>query len=183
MNQKGFAKIILIVIILVILGVAGYFVFTKQNPQQSSTTKETLLNYYSKELGISFKYSSDLKVYQQDEKNILIKTPYTNPEHSLVVIQMGISKASNPQLATKESIDSLLKSLGQTTIEQGYKGNYQILKVSTTSQYYFLGSKGTFIIGDSLETIPWKEDIFQKEGVYQVYRLKFDAIRDSINFD
>ena len=179
MNQKGFAKVTLIVIILVILGIAGYFVFTKQNSQQSSTTKETLSSYHSKELGLSFTHSSDLKVYQQDENNLLIKADYKNPEHSLVSIEMGIRRI-NAQRETDDQINFRLQ--GKKILKEETRNGYRILQFEGGSQYYILSDKGTFYIGDTLDTFSWK-DIFQKEDLYQPYRLKFDTIRNSIIFD
>ncbi len=179
MNQKGFAKIILVIVVIIALGIVGYFAFIKQHSQQPIIQNENLSTYNSKELGVSFKYPSDLKVYQQDENNVLIKADYKNLEHSLVSIHMGVSKSNSSQLATKESIDSVLKLLGQKTVDLGAKGNYRILKVEGGPQYYFLSSKGTFIVSDKMDSFSWK-DIFQKEGIYQTYRSKFDAIRDFI---
>mgnify|MGYP001596120407 CR=1 FL=1 len=178
MNQKGFSNIALVVVILFIIAVGGYFVFMKQNPQ-SSTTSETLSNYHSKELGLSFKYSSDLKVYQQNEDNVLIKADYKNPEHSGIEISMGI-KRINPQRETKEQINFRLQ--GKKIIKQETKDNYEILEWEGGSQYYLLSDKGTFYVGDTVDTFGWR-DIFQKEGLYQNYRLKFDTIRNSISFD
>ena len=179
MNQKGFAKVTLVVIIMVILGVAGYFVFTTQNSQQSSTTKEALSSYHSKELELSFKHSSDLKVYQQDENNVLIKADYKNPEHSLVSIEMGIRRI-NAQRETDDQINFRLQ--GKKILKEETRNGYRILQFEGGSQYYILSDKGTFYIGDTLDTFSWK-DIFQKEDLYQPYRLKFDTIRNSIIFD
>ena len=178
MNQKGFAKIVLVLIVLVILGIAGYFVFIKQS-SQTPTTEETLSNYHSKESGISFKYPSDLKVYQQDENNVLIKADYKNPEHSLVSIEMGIRRI-NTQRETDDQINFRLQ--GKKIIREETRNGYRILQFEGGSQYYILSDKGTFYVGDTLDTFSWK-DIFQKEGLYQTYRLKFNAIRNSIIFD
>ena len=177
-NQKGFSNIALVVVIVVIIAIGGYFVFMKQSPQLS-TTSETLSNYHSKELGLSFKYSSDLKVYQQDEDNILIKADYKNLEHSLVSIEMGI-KRINPQRETDDQINFRLQ--GKKIIKEETRNGYRILQFEAGSQYYILSDKGTFYVGDTLDTFSWK-DIFQKEGLYQPYRLKFDTIRNSIIFD
>ncbi len=34
MNQKGFASIVLIILIVALVGIGGYFAFTKLNPRQ-----------------------------------------------------------------------------------------------------------------------------------------------------
>ena len=179
MNQKGFANIILVVVIVILVGAIGYFAFTKKQSQPASTTKENSATYHSKELGVSFKYSSDLKVYQQDENNILIKADYKNPEHSLVEISMGIRRI-NPQRETQEQINFRLQ--GKKIIAQETIGNYERLQWESGSKYYILSDKGTFYVGDTVDTIPWK-DMLQKEGVYQTYRSKFDSIRNSIKID
>lgn len=180
MNQKGFANIIWVLIIVVLVGIVGYFVFSRQ----SSTSKETLTTYQNKELGISFKYPSDLKVYQQDENSILIKSDYKNPEHSAIEISINIKRTSF-QRETKEQIEAKFKGLPEEAIapyaiiKQETKGNYELLQMKAGSQYYILSDKGTFYVGDTVDTFGWKE-IFTKEGIYQTYRSKFDAIKDSI---
>jgi len=182
MNQKGFANIIWVLIIVVLAGIVGYFVFTKQ---QSS--KGALATYQNKELGISFKHPSDLKVYQQDENSILIKSDYKNPEHSAIEISMNIKRTSF-QRETKEQIEAKFKGLPEEAIapyaiiKQETKGNYELLQMKAGSQYYILSDKGTFYVGDTVDTFGWKE-IFTKEGIYQTYRSKFDAIRNSIKID
>lgn len=137
--------------------------------------------YISDELGVSFIYPPDLKVYQQDEDNILIKAEYKNPQLPLAEVTMLIRRADGPNLATKESIDEVLEVLGQRTVDLGTRKNYRILKVEGRSQYYFLSDGGNLLIDDDMDA--YYKDQFIKEGIYQKYRGRFDTIRDSITID
>ncbi len=150
------------------------------NVAPTSTPNQTnWATYTSNELGLSFKYPTDLKVYQQDESNILIKAPYANSEHSLVEITMSIKKI-NPKPETDNEINFRLQ--GKKILSTETHNGYKILRFEGGSQCYIINNQGTFYVGDSLDTIPWK-DIFQKEGVYQTYRSEFDAVRNSIVFN
>lgn len=137
--------------------------------------------YTSDELGVSFIYPSDLKVYQQDQDNILLTAEYNNPELPFATVTMLIRRVDGPNLATKESIDSVLEVLGQKTVDLGMKNNYRILKVEGRSQYYFLTDAGNLLIDDAMDAL--YKDQFIKEGIYEEYRTKFDAVRDSIIID
>lgn len=173
MYQKGFAKIILILMIVAVLGIIGYLVFTKQNSQQSST-------YQSIELGLSFKYPSNFKVYQQDENNLRVESDYKNTERPQDSIGMNIIKI-NPQRETDDRINFRLQ--GKKIIREETRNGYRILQFESGFEngleYYILSDKGTFYIGDSLEVI--KSSITEQQ--YTDYRTKFDAVIDSIRVE
>lgn len=80
MNQKGFSNIVLVVIIIVLVGVAGYFTFVKKlGPlAQQPAPKDEIIGwetYNNNSLGFSIKYPSDAKpsieLNDQDKLNRL----------------------------------------------------------------------------------------------------------------
>ena len=79
-NQKGFANIVLIVVIVAIIAVGGYFVFVKksepitqqptptttQNPTPTATPKNETANwevYRNEKYGIEFKHPTGWYIY------------------------------------------------------------------------------------------------------------------------
>ncbi len=215
-----------IVICIIIVGIVCgliYFVLAKRSgialpsvPTHEQTNKNQigdsskLVTYHSQELGISFQYPTDFKVYQQDENSILIKTTYSKPGNvnpqisNLSIVSVSIKKVYSPE--TKDQFKSRLlanyreyapESVPQV-IDLGTKNNYQILHVreKQQTQEYFLSDKGTFFIDDSIsgyldeldfleargisKTTYEKEEVLQ---VYQEYRKKINLIKDSIVFD
>ncbi|MBL7054467.1 hypothetical protein ISS05_01785 [Candidatus Woesearchaeota archaeon] len=65
--------------------------------------KKTGLTYENQELGISFQYPSDFKVYQQDEDTLKIDSPYKDPVAILLSISMTVKRIS----LARDSLDQI----------------------------------------------------------------------------
>src|SRR3989344_5398734 len=89
MNQKGFANIILVVVIVILVGAVGYFAFVKKSepvaqqptptPIQTKTSTPTPTTkdetsswktYTNSSVGFSFKYPADWKVSDDGKGDI-----------------------------------------------------------------------------------------------------------------
>ncbi len=151
---------------------------------QNQAVPANWATYTSSDLGLSFKYPTDLKVYQQDANDILIQANYQNSQHPLATIEMSIKKTNSPQLLTEVGISGVNPS-GTTTTVIGTQSNYQALKVTNQyhSRYYFLDGKVTFIVDDNLDEDVSLQTFTQQSDIYQTYTAEFDTIRSSIIFN
>ena len=86
--------------------------------------------YENKDLGITFEYPSNFKVYQADKDTLRIDSGYKNTEHSAVEAVMGIRRINtnretseqiqsriNPDLS---SLSDVIKSLESSTTKEAY---------------------------------------------------------------
>src|SRR3989344_6848742 len=70
-NQKGFTNIILVIVVIVLIGIAGYFIFVKKSEpiaQQPTPIDETASwkTYTNSEQGFEFKYPAICKTSSND---------------------------------------------------------------------------------------------------------------------
>ncbi|MBI1935602.1 hypothetical protein HYS31_04115 [Candidatus Woesearchaeota archaeon] len=139
--------------------------------------------YENKDLGIAFEYPQNFKIYQSDKNTISIDSGYEDTEHPLLQISIGIKKFS-PNKESLEKIKSMTQPFADwTKSELTYniqnKGNYDIVIVESSFgylPYYILSDRGSFVV-DHPGPI-WKEQL--TESLYSDYKMKFDAIIESI---
>ena len=85
--------------------------------------------YENKDLGISFRYPSNFKVYQGDKDNLRIDSGYKNSQHSAVEAVMSIRRIDAKRESIQEieakinpdisSLSSVIKSLEQSLSPEG----------------------------------------------------------------
>ena len=99
----------------------------------SCKTQETktsgMLEYKNSDLGISFKYPSNFKVYQGDKDTLRIDSGYKNTQHSAVEAVMGIRRIDTRRESLQEiesrinpdlsSLSDVIKSLEQSISTEG----------------------------------------------------------------
>ncbi len=175
-------KTAIAIILVLLIGVVILYGCTKDNSKSEEvevqkTTSQIIdfETYENNDIGISFDYPSNFKVYQQDEDSLRVESDYKNPESSLMSVGMNI-KRINIQRETQEQIESRLSPSGKSILSREIKENFELLKISDNG-YYILSDKGTFYIGDSTNVY---KSTLEQEGLYQDYKNKFNEIRNSI---
>ena len=89
-----------------------------------------MLDYKNIDIGISFTYPSNFKVYQSEQNIIRIDTGYKNQQHSAVEAVMGIRRINtiretSEQIQSKinpdiSSLSDVIKSLESSTTKEAY---------------------------------------------------------------
>ena len=152
-------KIIIILIVLLVAGL-GYFYLNKN--QQLKPAQKGWETYTNKELGISFNYPPNFKVYQSDEKTLRITMDYKNLQHSGIEVTMRIIKLTSSQESV-EQVEERFKvniypgipeNVKQQLINQKHtiqnKEGYDLIREENNPVdplYFIRSSKGTFRIG------------------------------------
>ena len=172
----------LTIVILAVIFLSGC------KPQETKTSG--LLEYKNTDLGISFKYTSDFKVYNPNEDKLRIESDYKKPDSNLLYIgdkpiamAMNINRI-NTKPQTSDDTDYAIR-IGKLQIMSRYKiDDYELIKLEKIEGedkgsiiYHIISDKGTFAIYDSMF---WYKTNLQKDGLYQDYRAKFDEILKSI---
>jgi len=180
MNQRGFAKIVLIVVIVILAGVGTYFALVKKaEPVKPILSQNKFLTYSNEELHIAFQYPDNFKVYNANKDELRVESDYKKEGALGASIGMNITRINT----APESITDLDKRLELKYSSQGRQiqkevenhGNYQIVKYSG-GEIYLVSQKDTFYIGNSLNL--YKASLSQEQ--FTDYRKKFDAIMGSI---
>src|SRR3989338_9531065 len=105
MNQKGFVNIALIILVVIIAEMAGYFALHKtpstpasqgvdqiQNPTQTKVTKSEIKNwktYRNEELNFEVRYPDEYKISVQNGKDLGINYSSKNAKDYRVKIEKG----------------------------------------------------------------------------------------------
>ncbi|MBI2655326.1 hypothetical protein HYX06_02785 [Candidatus Woesearchaeota archaeon] len=82
-------------------------------------------SYENKDLGISFQYPVNFKVYQSDKSSLTIDSSYEDAEHPLASIQIGIKKYSQDRVSLQE-IESI--------VNPDFSGFIKILEAAITEE-------------------------------------------------
>ena len=157
-QQKGFANIVLIILVVVVLaGVAGYFALVKQSPevaQQTNTPTPTTPNetanwktYRNDKYGFEFKYPADVQIKEQKSEphwyqyNALeVALQKAGQDSSLPFIALGIADNASiaahkaPQCGEGEFCPFVPFELAKLACEQDYKTKSHGTYDGTTSE-------------------------------------------------
>ena len=101
------------------------FISACQTQEPAKGENNDLLSYENKDLGISFQYPINFKIYQSDKNTIVIDSGYEDPEHPLASIQIGIRLNSLNRLNIQE-IESI--------VNPDFSGFIKILEASVTEE-------------------------------------------------
>ncbi|MDA2937716.1 hypothetical protein MYX75_05570 [Acidobacteria bacterium AH-259-A15] len=185
MNKKTFLLSI-IVSGLIIFGAFGYFLFTEQKPD---SLPKGWLTYENKELGISFNYPPNFKIYQPDRDHLRIDSDYKNPRNNIIRLSLNIKKLHPDRQTFEESgirpdPSDFLVTLPEELKNRKYtvqrKENYDLVRVENSRRFhYILSDRGTFSISSTMNIEAFKSQL-EEEGVYQDYRTTFDQIISTI---
>lgn len=154
MNQKGFANIILVVVIVILLGAVGYFAFIKKsepvaqqtntpNPASTQTVKSpeptpqanTSLLTFSDQAHVQFQYPSDWKVgkFEHYLNQFTLQpadrfVPEAKADASIFISVTG--HCMNTQCLTVYSLDDMVKEFGAKVLSTARAKNATGYKIS-----------------------------------------------------
>ncbi|MDP3996437.1 MAG: hypothetical protein Q8P86_01935 [bacterium] len=135
MNQKGFANIILIVVVVVLVGVVGYFALSKKS-SVPNTTPVVEQTYRSAKFGLELKYPGDTFVVQGDDQYSktleLMDKRYAGKDVELATVPNHFSV----DLAKDNSVDSLIE--GERTFLSKPENRIIILRTEEIKTEYEL---------------------------------------------
>ena len=92
MNQKGFANIVLVVLVVVLISAIGYFIFIKKSvPSTSQQTSDNTVykTYVNTPYGFEFKYPQDW-ILDVDNKDFSLYLHDTNESNSILFMEAGL---------------------------------------------------------------------------------------------
>ncbi|MCR4328722.1 MAG: hypothetical protein NUV53_04420 [Patescibacteria group bacterium] len=193
MNQKGFANIVLIVLVVVLVGVVGYLTLSKKFTSPTPTPEQTNQNtttpppasnnqatswqtYRSTKFGIELKYLADIFVVQGDDQYSktldLMDKRYAGKNVDFATVPNHFSA----DLAKDNSVDSLIE--GERVFFSSPKSQVTILRTEeikidgvravkvTTGDKNTKIEKGFFIVAQlpRLVTIPFPPSVTVQPG-------------------
>lgn len=148
-NQKGFANIVLIIVIVAIVAVGGYFVFVKKSPQVVQETTTPTPSQVTEPSKVTVKATNP--VLQQVEKTIIgflearkqrdfnQAKPFLTSELAKTIDPGEFAGVSNPHISRFEIIKSIFLSYGESCLVETkvyYEYTGQGETGSVTNRYY-----------------------------------------------
>jgi hypothetical protein len=203
MNQKKFISTTVIVLVVVLVGMAGYFILTKrssptepanstdtQSPQtapssinntspQTSKPTETVgwKTYRNESFGVSFQYPPDFRIdTSQDRLRVGVDL---KQGQAVNYIDISIMKRPEKDLSELSRFFSVIGPLSVVKTQLG-KNIDAIKAVSNKTgetTYYIMSDGFNLQIGDS---VFYHRELLKTEGLYDYYRIRFDKILQSI---
>ncbi len=175
MNQKGFANIILVVVIVVLLGTVGYFAFVKKSepiaqqptptpaasqtktptpPTSTPTPKDETANWKTitnASLGFSIKYPNGWKA-----ETTSLSTTLTNLSDSeqIIMVELNSTNANPNQLSINEWLKTQQwpdpKPISEQFKSIANVGGVNAVEQSTTGTVYFTRGTNVFVVSNGI---------------------------------
>ncbi len=156
-NQKGFANIVLIIVIVAIVAVGGYFVFVKKTPQVVQETTTPTPNQVTQQPSkVSVKATNP--ILQQVEKTVINflearkqrdfnqAKPFLTSELAKTIDPVEFAGTSNPHISRFEIVSSKFMHYGETCLVETkiyYEYTGQGETGNATNRYYVTCTEGT----------------------------------------
>ena len=157
MSQKGFANIVLVIVIIILAGIAGYFVFVRKSPQvaqeKTASTPSQITQQLSK---VNVKATNP--ILQQVERTVIgflearkkrdfnQAKPFLTSELANTIDPVKFAGTSNPHISRFEIVSSKFLSYGETCLVETkiyYEYTGQGETGCATNRYYVTCPEGS----------------------------------------